>query len=532
MNIQSTYVSEMLDTITDKTTFLDYVRGHLEALDGEPLSTLDHSLMLVKAQELRCKKKFTDLYTDYRNEQLQYMPEVPPYIVIKNDKAAVDPVALADYIADTQHYIFVQAREREDKRLFWYENGVYRRISVSLVKAKIKEIISEYNRSLATVKAIEETYKQIGYTRDRHYIPNDEILDGNPNIINFENGILYLDTMTLDAHSPEHLCTVQIPCKWSSEIKETPVFDKFLEHLARGEEAAKQTLLEFIGFVVSNIPVEKFKKSLFLIGKGNSGKTQFIKMLCTFIGTENYCALPFSKLEARFQIANLYRKRLAADDDCRAVNSSEVSVFKSITGGGEVSAEEKGLMSFPFVYKGGYIVAANDTPLFGGDKGSHVYERIITIACGDSIPEEKQDKYLLDKLYSERQGILTKAVFALKEAIKRNYRFTIGENTRALTEKYKEENDSVLKFISECCETITDTSKALPAPRVWIAFKEWCEVNNEFQPRRKDFTRAIAYKYNIPEYEVMKKSGDNRYYPFTLKPEYQEEYHIYDCIQT
>ncbi|MBP5432221.1 hypothetical protein [Ruminococcus sp.] len=29
-------------------------------------------------------------------------------------------------------------------------------------------------------------------------------MDGNPNIINFENGILYLDTMTLDAHSPEH----------------------------------------------------------------------------------------------------------------------------------------------------------------------------------------------------------------------------------------------------------------------------------------------------------------------------------------
>lgn len=521
----------MLDTITDKTAFLDYVRGHLEALDGEPLSTLDRSLMLEKAQELRCKKKFTDLYTDYRNEQIQYMPEVPPYIVIKNDKAAVDPVALADYIADTQHYIFVQAREREDKRLFWYENGVYRRISVSLVKAKIKEIISEYNRSLATVKAIEETYKQIGYTRDRHYIPNDEILDGNPNIINFENGILYLDTMTPDAHSPEHLCTVQIPCKWSSEIKETPVFDKFLEHLAGGEEAAKQTLLEIIGFVVSNIPVEKFKKSLFLIGKGNCGKTQYIKLIARLIGADNYVSMPFQKLEKRFQIAKIYGKRLAADDDCRYASASESTIFKSMTGGGLLDGEEKGEKPFTFIYNGLYIIAANDIPLFGGDKGDHVYERIIPIQCGDSIPEAKRDKDLLDKLYSERQGILTKAVFALKEAIKRNYHFTIGENTRALTEKYKEENNNVLKFISECCETITDTSKALPASKMWIAFNEWCKVNNEFQPKRKDFTKAIAYKYNIPdEKSIQKKSGNNRYYPFTLKQEYQEELHIFDHI--
>ena len=248
------------------------------------------------------------------------------------------------------------------------------------------------------------------------------------------------------------------------------------------------------------------------------------------VGRENFCSLPFSKLEDRFQCANLYLKRLAADSDCRNANSKETSIFKEITGGDEMQAEEKNKSPFNFVFKGLYVIAANDLPLFGGDKGDHVYKRILPIKCGDSIPAEKQDKFLLEKLYSERQGIITKAIYAFKSAIDNNYHFTMGENSKNLLISYEIENDSTLMFFDECCIECKDIKSRITTAQMWQAFREWCMLTGEHLPKRKDFTRTLARKYNVPEYRLIKKLGGQTYYPFTLKQECREELHVYGKI--
>jgi phage/plasmid-associated DNA primase len=43
------------------------------------------------------------------------------------------------------------------------------------------------------------------------------------------------------------------------------------------------------------------------------------------------------------------------------------------------------------------------------------------------IPPQKQDKRLLDKLYAEREGIVHKAVMALREVIANGYAFNEPE---------------------------------------------------------------------------------------------------------
>lgn len=487
-------------------------------------------LLTARAIELRCKEKFLKAINEAKKAQHETLPNKPTFVIIKKDGGeAVSPERLADYIACTENYYFIQSQNLKDRRLFWYQNGVYKRAE-GIVKGIIKEIISKYSQDLATVRVIDETYTQLSYNNDMHLLQSDELLNDNQDIICFENGILDLKTMTMDAHSPEYRCTNQIPCKWCSEPKETPIFDKFIDHLARGEAEAKQTLFEMLGAVVSNVPLHRFKKSLFLIGRGNSGKSQFIKLMQLLVGRENFCSLPFSKLEDRFQCANLYQKRLAADSDCRNANSKETSIFKEITGGDEMQAEEKNKAPFNFVFKGLYVIAANDLPLFGGDKGDHVYKRILPIKCGDSIPAEKQDKFLLEKLYSERQGIITKAIYAFKSAIDNNYHFTMGENSKNLLISYEIENDSTLMFFDECCIECKDIKSRITTAQMWQAFREWCILTGEHLPKRKDFTRTLARKYNVPEYRLIKKLGGQTYYPFTLKQECREELHVYGKI--
>lgn len=525
----NTNLIDYINKIDTKETYIDFVSKAINA-DDIVISTEDKQLLTARAKELRCLTEVKRMFTTAAAINTEFIAAAP-YIVNTNGKERVSPEKLADYIEETKHYFFVQSPDSEEGRLFWYNNGVYRHISKSLAKGYIKDIISQYNRELATVKVLNETMQQLEYSHSPlHTIESDEELNNNFNLINFENGMLNLDTMQLDAHSPSYKSTIQIPCKWCSSPAPTPVFDRYIQHLANEDSAAIQTLLEMIGFSISNIPIEKYKKSLFIVGKGDSGKTQFPNLLIKLIGNTNSCAMPFSKLEARFQATGLYHKRLAVDGDCRAVNCQEISTFKSMTGGDDLQAEPKGKMPFSFKYHGLYIVLANDLPLFGGDRGEHVYRRIIPIQCGDTIPESERDPNILDKLYSERAGIITKAVLAVKRTIDNGYKFTIGESSLALLEQYKIENDSVLKFLDECCIETEQLKGACTAAQVWGAFTEWCKDNGEFRPKRSYFVKAIADKCKIPKYSVLKASNGKRYYPFTIKPELKADFHIFDSI--
>ena len=48
----------------------------------------------------------------------------------------------------------------------------------------------------------------------------------------------------------------------------------------------------------------------------------------------------------------------------------------------------------------------------------------MVVSCPNVIPNAKQDKRLLDKMYAEREGIVHKAVCALQQVIRNGYRFS------------------------------------------------------------------------------------------------------------
>lgn len=460
-----------------------------------------------------------------------------PYWILKTDRGMkVSPQLLSEYIAETENYIFVQLTEQEEQRCYWYQNGVYTRISAKHLKSKIRNIIRQYNKLLVKVRGIEETYTLLTYPEEKHFVSDEALLDADENIINFQNGILHLDTMQLTPHSPEYLCTIQIPCNWNpNATNNINVFHNYIMHLANDDWNSAETLIQAIGFAISNVKIERFKKSLILCGAGNSGKSVFLKFMSSLIGKENFSALPFEKLDKRFSVSTLYRKRLAGDDDCNYCSYSSVSVFKSMTGGGELMCEEKGKQSFPFVFNGLYVICANDLPLFSGDKGSHVYERIIPIQCGASVPPQKRDKKLLEKLYAEREAIVYLAVTELQKAISQNYTFSMSAESMKLLERYKVENDIVLQFIEECCEP-RKKYDTITVPVMYEAFKRWCLDSGEhYIPKKKDFRKSICSFYGVEPTtyghdSIQKTVNGKRYYSYSLTKEAKQELRMYDSI--
>ena len=337
-----------------------------------------------------------------------------PYIVVP---------LLAKYVREHLDYILVRDNGKQGMLKYVYERGAYRIYADDMMKGIIKGYIAQYDEELVRIKQINETFQLLA--TDLDYVPQEN-LNAREDIINFQNGLLYVtaEEATLYPHSPKVLSTIQIPCDWTGKETPTPVFDCYMHTLTNGDAAIRQLLLEFMGACISNVKGWRMKKALFLVGEGDTGKSQLKSLVERLLGIGNYIGIDLTEIEARFGTGAIYGTRLAGSSDMSFLTVEELKTFKKITGGDSLFAEFKGQQGFEFTYGGLLWFCMNRLPKFGGDDGKWVYNRIMAVNCPNAIPKDKQDKLLLDKMYAEREGIVYKAVMALQTVIKNGYRFS------------------------------------------------------------------------------------------------------------
>jgi len=456
----------------------------------------------------------------------------PAYIYYddKAKKMKVNCPLLARHIRENLHYIFVRDSARGGVLRYVYEDGCYRLYADEMIKGIIKNYITAFDESILQMRDVNEVFGNI--TTDLKFKTNEE-LNADEDIINFQNGILRLSDMKLLPHSPEIMSTIQIPCDWLGEGKPTPVFDKFMKDLTSGDEAVQNLLLEFMGAALSNVKGHRLKKSLFMVGKGDTGKSQLKSLTEKLLGSGNFIGMDLKEIESRFGTGNLYNKRLAGSSDMSFLTVNELRIFKQCTGGDSIFAEFKGQNGFEFIYKGLFWFCMNRLPKFGGDDGQWVYDRIMQVNCTNVIPKDKQDKFLLDKMYAERDSIVYKAIMALKRVIQNGYTFTepqCVENARAV---YMADINTVIAFFNECMQIrpLGKIKDSCTTGRVYKVYKAWCMDNNQgYAKTARDFRNELAdyLGTTFSDMTVRRGNGGTFYSGYTLTDEakatYQQTY--------
>ena len=455
-----------------------------------------------------------------------------------NSKIIIIPQLLAENVRKTCKYIFVKGSDpAEQVRRFWYEHGVYTPIADEFIKNVLRSRIQPFGVSHCKKSYIEEAFYQL--TIDNAFHADTE-LNADENIINFKNGLLHLDTMELTPHTPEFLSTIQIPCNYnpSLTLEQAPIFDRFITHLANDDKESKQTLLEYIGAAISNVNGAHFKKALFLKGAGNCGKSQYILLLSRLLSLRYFGSASLEKLESRFGKYALYNKRVVGDPDIKFMKMAELAAFKQITGGDPIDLESKGKNSFSYRYKGLLLFGCNQAPLFGGDRGQWVYDRMLFINCGSPIPKEEQDPLLLDKMFQEREAIAAAAIVALKGAIANRYTFTESLESKKTLTAYKAENDIVQEFIVDCC-VIRQNYKIpcndiITQQALFNAFITWARnCNYRSLPSLREFRRSLSEFTGVDIKDLERKTnGGKRYYIYTLTNEAKQELGFTDTISS
>ena len=152
----------------------------------------------------------------------------------------------------------------------------------------------------------------------------------------------------------------------------------------------------------------------------------------------------------------------------------------------------------------------------------------MVIHCPNVIPEDEQDKLLLEKMCAESSGIVYKAVMALKRVIANGYRFSEPESVIAAREAYRQDNNTVLTFFRECMErrqsdSITD---GCTTGKVFDVYKAWCvDNNNGYAKTVREFREAIAGYLGCDYADLVVHSRKGRFFKdYTLTAEAKEQY--------
>ena len=209
----------------------------------------------------------------------------PPFIKIdeKKKQESVSAPLLAKYVRENLPYLLVKDSGNQAIMTYVYQNGVYTLFDLNMLHGVVKQYIAEYNEELVKMSAVKEAVQLI--LSDLDYLSQND-LNADEDVINFQNGLLRVSgsSMTLLPHSPNVRSTIQIPCNWSEAEVPTPVFDSYLDTLTNGDDAVKRLLLQFMGITISNIKGWRTKKALFLVGDGNTGKSQLKSLTERLLG--------------------------------------------------------------------------------------------------------------------------------------------------------------------------------------------------------------------------------------------------------
>lgn len=351
---------------------------------------------------------------------------------------------------------------------YWsYDDGIWSHCTYSYVYTIVQKYLIEIKEPY-TGRLIDEVVKLArGFVRDAKWNEPD-----TTTLIPFKNGVLDIDSRVLLHHSPSYEFRWQLPRDYSHSINGWDKIMRFLDETSGGNKQLRNILLAFCNKAL--LGRDGLPKFLYLSGSGGNGKGVFLDLIKALVGEKNVKTTSLADLnENRFTPANIKDKRLVvcADEDKKP---DSLTVFKSATGGDDISCEYKGKKAMDFKYEGIFVVAANK-PIFQGENHEAMKRRKVDFPCLHQ-PIEKDDK-LIEKLLVELPQF-TSFVLGLDPAwVKKT--ITEASNVEAIASLAREmsiQEDNVAGYYHN--RLVVDTESSSSTSMLYKDYTSYCDDNN------------------------------------------------------
>lgn len=301
-------------------------------------------------------------------------------------------------------------------------------------------------------------------------------LDAEDMVLGVQNGVIELgDTTQFRDGRPEDLIARQAGTEWHSGDAACPMWGQFLQQV-QPDPDVRHWLQKFVGYCLTG----KTSEQIFVVmhGHGANGKSVMVEILKRLLGSYAQ-TVQFSTFTERDP--NAIRNDLASLDKARLVVASEgpegarldEGVVKQVTGEDAITARFLHREFFTYTPRFKVVLVTNHKPVISGtDHG--IWRRVVLVPFPVTIPKEKQDKWLLDKLTAELPGILAWAIDGFHAWREQG----LGDLPQALSmanSEYRQNSDILGMWLEDRCRIDTSPQSHLFATssELYKSYEGW-----------------------------------------------------------
>ncbi|MGO1069751.1 phage/plasmid primase, P4 family [Lysobacter sp. CA199] len=336
--------------------------------------------------------------------------------------------------------------------------------------------------SASTVAGVERLARS-----DPRHASSADAWDSDVWALNTPRGIVELRSGDMRRHARGEYMT---RLTTASPAGASPTWVRFLGDVTGGDIALADYLQRVVGYCLTGVTQEH--ALFFLYGTGANGKSVFVNVLATILGDYATNAPMDTFMESRHdrhptELAGLRGARFVSASETEQGRRWNESKLKSITGGDTVSARFMRQDFFEYTPQFKLVVAGNHKPAIR-NADEAMKRRLHLVPFTITIPPERRDRRLTEKLLAERDGIMAWAVEGCLQWQQTGLR--APQCVVDATEEYFEGEDALGHWIEERC-FVHEQSKALVAD-LFADWRDWAEANGEFVGSIKRFSDLLT----------------------------------------
>lgn len=335
--------------------------------------------------------------------------------------------------------------------------------------------------SASTISAVE----RIARSDPKHAATVDE-WDADIWLLNTVDGVVNLKTGAMRAHDSKDRMT---KITTATPRGQCTLWLSFLDQVTGGDHDLQAYLQRVAGYCLTGSTQEH--AMFFLYGTGSNGKSVFVNTLVTILGDYAANAPMETFMDNRndrhpTDLAGLRGARVVTATETEQGRRWNESRIKEITGGDRITARfmHRDNFTYPPTYK--LFMSGNHKPAIR-NVDEAMRRRMHLIPFEVTIPRERRDRQLQEKLLKERDGILA---WALEGCMQwQRMGLCPPQSVQDATSEYFEGEDAMGRWIEERC-VLSANAKSLTA-ELFNDWKQWADGAGEFVGSQRRFADLL-----------------------------------------
>lgn len=399
-----------------------------------------------------------------------------------------------------------------DKRWMYYKDGKWHYDDRGMVYVAADGVLERMKQELRAWtkhedgKFLQEYQKHMKRTRSNaakramvkefeHLVsisPAD--LDTNKTLVNSRSGILDLATGRISPHNSELYMTRMLGTSMPVTPKNPVLWLRFLDDIFDGDKELIRYVQKSLGYSLSGLTSEQCV--FFLYGSGRNGKSTFLEVIRTILGEYATNIQPESIMvknnnsSANTDIARLKGARLVTSVEPNEGMRLNEGLLKQLTGDDMITARK--LYGDEFEYRPEFKlwVATNHKPTIRGtDLG--IWRRIHIIPFTVTIPDEKVDKNLGEKLQDELPDILAWMMEGYR--LWRYEGLVKPKVVEDAVKAYRNEMDVISAFLDS--DYVMEGGE-VKSSVLYAVYCKWAAESNEYKMPSRKFGIELGKKFS------------------------------------